>query len=187
MLSKTISSKVFILLMLLPALSACDAGLRTMEAGEYGVVFNKLPPMIGGGVSSRVIPPGESKIIFPVFQKLIPVDTKFKLIGWGGIGEGDNSGIEDYVETRAADGNEVGLAITIRYQVDPQKVAYVVQRVGDSNEKIRELVSAVARADIRTHMNILNTKDFFLQEKAPGRQLRRLKSLWWRVWGLKEL
>ena len=47
-------------------------------------------------------------------------------------------------------------------------VRYVVQNVGDNNLKIGELVSATARADIRTHMNILKTKDFFIQEKRQA-------------------
>ena len=84
----SVSVKLICLAIALVFLSGCDAGLRTMKAGEYGVVFNKLPPMIGGGVSTRVIPPGESKIIFPVFQRLIPVDTKYQLLGWGGVGQG---------------------------------------------------------------------------------------------------
>jgi hypothetical protein len=50
--------------------------------------------------------------------------------------------------------------------VDPLQVRHVVQRVGPSRKSIEEIVAAVARADIRTHMNTLRTWEFF----NPGKR-----------------
>ena len=148
-------------------LSGCDMGFITLAAGEYGAVFSALPPWAGGGVSNKVIVPGEMSLILP-WQSVYRLDTTVQTIEWGGAGHGDRPDVEDYVETRALDGNEVGLSVTVQYHVSPDKVPYVVQRVGTSNEKIRHVVEAVARADIRTHMNILKTRDFFDRDKRQA-------------------
>ena len=152
--------------------SACDGGLQTMDAGEYGVVFSALPrwSVLGpykGGVRPTVIQPGETEWILP-WEELISVDTTLRTIGWGGEQEGNEKGVADYVETRSVDGNEVGLAIEIQYRVNPEKVTYVVQKVGVTLDRVKQLVSAVARADIRTHMNVLTTSDFFKQESRQA-------------------
>lgn len=161
---KSLSKIVFALL----SLQLCTACTwQTMEAGEYGVLFDELPRSIGGGVSDTIVGPGETQIVW-VWQTLYRVDTTLQVLGWGTQGEQSGAYKTEYVETRAKDGNEVGLAISIRYHVDPNKVRRVIQKVGQDNDEIRGLVSAVARADIRTHMNILNTRDFFSQEKRAS-------------------
>lgn len=163
---KRFAQLVFLLLSV-PLLSGCDMGFQTMDAGEYGVVFNKLPIFLGGGVQDSAIEPGEMEFILP-WQELYRVDTTYQLIGWGAVGQGTNQRQPDYVETRALDGNEVGLAVTIQYHIDPSMVTHVVQKVGTSMTKVRDLVAAAARADIRTHMNILKTRDFFSQEERQA-------------------
>jgi hypothetical protein len=135
-------------------------GCQKMEAGEYGVVFSALPTFLGGGVQNKVIEPGEVKFLFP-WSSVYHLKSTDRSISWGAIGNGSNKSIEDYVETRALDGNEVGLAITIQYAIDKEKAPIVIQRVGIEPEAVDQLVRAVAQADIRTHMNILRTRDFF--------------------------
>ncbi len=154
--------KNIIILSLVFILTSCDAGFRTMGPGEYGVKFVKLPPALGGGINEDIIEPGEKELVWP-WEALYKIDTSFQLITWGAPGEGSQE--SDYVETRAKDGNEVGLSMTIRYHVDPTMVSHVVQKVSSDMDRVKELVTAVARADIRTHMNILNTRDFFSQAK----------------------
>lgn len=153
---KITSLLVFVVL----SVSGCDNGFRTMGSSEYAVVFSALPRFLGGGIRERTLEPGEMEFILP-WQSVYVFDTSVQAISWGGVGSGDRPTSDDYVETRAKDGNEVGLAMTVQYHIDPRAVRYVVQKVGSSNERIRQLVSAVARADIRTHMNILYTRDFF--------------------------
>jgi hypothetical protein len=137
------------------------SGCQKMEAGEYGVVFSALPPWLGGGVKESVIEPGEVQITMP-WHTVYRVKSSDRSISWGAKGE------ENYVETRALDGNEVGLAITIQYAVDRKMAPLVVQRIGTEPDAVDRLVAAVARADIRTHMNILRTRDFFSPEKRQA-------------------
>lgn len=142
-------------------LSACDGvGFQTMGSSQTGVVFSALPPFLGGGVREKLISPSEKEFLWP-WEKLYSIDTGVQSISWGAMGQGDKREVEDFVQTRALDGNEVKLAMTVRYRVIPEKVPYVIQNVGLTDQKIQQLVSSVAGADIRTHMNILKTEDFF--------------------------
>lgn len=156
-------SKILFLALIPFFLCSC----QQMEAGEYGVLFYKLPPWLGGGVSSSVKQPGEMVFEFP-WMDVIRVDTSTQQLAWGGFGEGDDPKVDDYVETRARDGNEVGLAIKVQYRVNPKMISHLVQRVGIDKEKIQNIVASVARADVRTHMNVLNTRDFFNQQKRQA-------------------
>ena len=157
--------RIIICLLMLLSVAACDGGIpligkfESLQGGEYGVLFVALPPWMGGGVSQEPILPGGTKFIWS-FQKLYRVDTSLQTVGWGDKGQGDNPDVEDYVETRALDGNEVLLSLKVTYRIDPSMVARVIQKVGTNNEEIRRLVAAVAHSDIRTHMNTLNTWDF---------------------------
>jgi regulator of protease activity HflC (stomatin/prohibitin superfamily) len=123
-------------------------------------VFNALPGFLGGGVRKKKLEPGEMEFILP-WQTVYRLDTTVQSITWGGSGGNDEKKIEDYVETRALDGNEVGLSVTVQYRINPEMVHHVVQYVGSSNEQIQKLIAATARADIRTQMNMLKTQDFF--------------------------
>lgn len=160
--------KISIIISIVLLLSACDSGFQTLDAGEYGVKFAKLPVFAGGGLQSKVIEPGEKTFVMP-WEDLYIVDTTIESISWGTRGKGSRPSVEDSVQTRTVDGNEVLLAITVQYYVDPSKVKHIIKYVAGEknqiNERIRILISSVARADIRTHMNVLSTRDFFSQEQ----------------------
>lgn len=154
------------------SLSGCDTGFQTMGPTERGVKFRILPPSLGGGVSSggSVIEPGETSVVMP-WEKVYRFDTSIQKLEWGAAGEGSTPGREDYVQTRALDGNEVALAVKVEYHVshDPERLVQLLQSVGTSNDDIRKLVIAVARSDIRTYMNDLKTSQFFDNEQKYGR------------------
>lgn len=150
-------------------LGGCNTGFEQLGTSEHAVIFSALPPFIGGGIKNKIAEPGEKVFVMP-WDTLYRIETSIQSIGWGGKGYGNSSEVENYIETRALDGNEVGLAITVQYQVDPKALIHVIENVGSSDESIRNLVSLCARADIRTHMNVLRTRDFFDPElKTPRR------------------
>jgi uncharacterized protein YutD len=66
------------------------------------------------------------------------------------------------VHTRARDGNEAALKLTVRYRIAPapQSLVKLVQEVGTSSEDVRRLVIAVVRSEIRTFMNKLRTAEY---------------------------
>ncbi|RMG40635.1 MAG: SPFH domain-containing protein [Candidatus Dadabacteria bacterium] len=150
--------RVSLLLIILCALSACDTGLRTMREGEVGIRFRKLPPAIGGGLAKKIVKPGQTVIVWP-WDSLYRFDTKIQNISWGAKGTGSDKRHEDYVYTRAFDGNEIALAVTIRYSIepDPEKIIRMAKEVATSNKDVRDIVVSIARADIRTYLNELTT------------------------------
>lgn len=143
------------------ALSACQNKqfVETTKQGEVGVIFSALPPIFGGGVRDRVLEEASAKIMWP-WETVYKVDTTYQFIRFAKKGEGDNPDVDDLIVTRTLDGNEVGLAVTVKYHVDKAMVRHVVQRVSPSKESIHLLVKAVALADIRTHLNTLRTRDY---------------------------
>ncbi len=152
-------------------LSACQSGFQTMESSEHAIVFNALPRFVGGGIREKTLEPGEMEFIFP-WQSLYRIDTSVQSISWGDVGRGDNKAVEDLVETRALDGNEVGLSIIVQYKINPKMLEHVVTKIGPSNDHVRRLVAAIARADIRTHMNMLRTRDFFSPNERQAAVVR---------------
>ena len=142
-------------LLVLLALTAC----QQMGATEFGVRFRKLPPVLGGGVAEAVIHPGQMAIVMP-WDSIYRFDTAVKDVSWGRRSSGNDD--TEFVHTRALDGNEVALAVTVRYRVitDPASLANLVQTVATSDRGVRELVMSVGRADIRTYMNQLRTSQF---------------------------
>lgn len=198
--------KALLVILSLFALSACDTGIRQMGPTEYGVIFRRLPPQLGGGVSDKVVLPGQMVIVWP-WDVIYGFDTSVQEITWGApsqageeahrraqkiseamvlqqsnaifpaeqfqaftaqqsrmdaqpdLGASISAG---YVNSRALDGNEVALAVTVRYKVtnDPRRLSEMVRKAATSNDDVRALVVAVARSDIRTFMNKLKTSEF---------------------------
>ncbi len=154
-------NKVISLILLL-ALSAC----QKMGPSEYGVVFRKLPPSLGGGISKSVVPPTNIKIMYP-WESVYRIDTSVRTIEWGQKGNPNDPTDDDYVQTRAKDGNEVAQAVVIQYRVsdDPAKLVSLVRKVGASDQDIEDLVRVIARSDVRTYMSQLETNEFARNEK----------------------
>jgi len=146
-------------------MTGCEIGFQTLEAGEYGVLFNRLPRFLGGGIMNRVLSPAEKEFIWP-WQELIRVDTKMRVLTLGRKQGTNGTPSEDFLETRTKDGNEVSLSITVQYQVEPKSdsIRHIVERVGDTQQEIDNLVEVIARADIRTHMNTLSTEEYSRSE-----------------------
>ncbi len=148
-------------------LSGCDTGLQHMGTTEYGVKFRTLPPFLGGGVGSAesVAHPLQTVVVLP-WEKIYRFDTSPQYLSWGrGMGDGGVSGqlVQDEdVYTRAKDGNEAALKLTVRYRIksDPQSLVKLVQTVAQSEADVRQLVIAVVRSEIRTNMNKLRTSEF---------------------------
>jgi hypothetical protein len=149
------------------SITGCDTGVQHMGATEYGVRFRRLPPIVGGGVASpsSVASPLETVVVLP-WESIYRFDTSPQYLSWGrGMGDGGVAGqlvsAED-VHTRARDGNEAALKLTVRYRVSPEPKSLVklAQEVATSDADIRRLVIAVVSSEIRSFMNQLRTAEF---------------------------
>jgi hypothetical protein len=141
-------------------LSGCDTGIREMGPNEVGVIFRKIPPQVGGGISRQVVGRGEKRVVFP-WDEIYRFNVTPRFITWGS-GKGRNT-----IFARAKDGNEVALTVTLAYQLssDPQKTLVLMQEFAASDEAIEAMVETAARSDIRTYMNELGTLEFRQAEK----------------------
>lgn len=157
-----IAARLTLVLLTAVLLAGCDTGFKQMDTTEYGVRFRKIPPELGGGVSSKVISPGEFVVVWP-WDAIYRYDTSLQYLSWGPVGSGTDINHSDYVYTRAHDGNEVALAVTVQYRISdkPEDLQRLVRYVAKNNSDVRKLIQAVARADIRTYMNELKTSEFF--------------------------
>lgn len=157
--------RIILFPLLILALSGCDLGWRTLGSAEYGVKFRVLPPFLGGGLSETIYRPGQMVLVWP-WESMYRFETKIRTLEWGARGSVNNRLGEDYVMTRALDGNEVSLAVKIEYRLDtkPSELLNLIQTVGTSDLEVEQIVIAAARADIRTHMNKLKTSEFFNNE-----------------------
>lgn len=157
--------KLIVLLLVALSLGGCDSMFQKMEATEHGIVFRNLPPFLGGGISRHVIAPGQLAFIFP-WDTIIRMNTASQDVTLGEGGE-DQKELGDFLFTRALDGNEVALRMTVRYQIssDSESLRKLVQQVGTTNEEIRSLVVSTARAKIRTDTNALTTAHFIDESK----------------------
>jgi SPFH domain / Band 7 family len=147
--------KQILFVVLLISVSACTK----MGPTEVGVRFRKLPPAVGGGLSSDIIERGETKFLFP-WDSVYRFDTSIREIEWGYHGPNEQS---DYVQTRAKDGNEVALSVRVQYSIgfEPKKIISMVQQVATNDREVENIVVSVGRSFIRTYMNELNTAQFF--------------------------
>lgn len=163
--------KRLVLILVILVLGAC----QKMGPSEHGVVFRKLPPSLGGGVSNHVYGPTSVKLMWP-WESVYRIDTSVRSIEWGPKGDGASHNDDDYVHTRAKDGNEVALAVLVQYRVsdEPDKLVKLVREVGASDDEIENLVAVIALSDIRTYMSTLETDEFFRNEKKyEGEKLVR--------------
>ena len=149
------------------AVSGCDTGFQHMGTTEYGVRFRTLPPVVGGGVGSAnsVALPLQTVVVLP-WETIYRFDTSPQYLSWGkGMGDGGGSSqlVQDEdVYTRARDGNEAALKLTVRYRIkpDPESLVKLVQNVARNQQEVRQLVIAVVRSEIRTNMNKLRTSEY---------------------------
>jgi len=158
---------VFSLLFSLALLTGCDTGIQQMGTTEYGVTFRTLPTFLGGGVggAGAVASPLETVVVWP-WETIYRFDTSPQYLSWG-RGMGDGGGTTRVVQnedvyTRARDGNEAALKITVRYRIkpDPASLVLLVQRVATTPAEVQKLVISVVRSEIRTFMNELKTSEY---------------------------
>ncbi len=140
------------------------SGCQTLGPTEHAVRFRKLPPQLLGGVSQEVIPPGKTVIVVPAIDELYRFTTAVQDVGWGSFNKKGER--EELLYTRARDGNEVALAVTIQFQIrsEDESLTKLVHDIARNNQEVRSIVSSVARADIRTYMNELRTSEFLDKE-----------------------
>lgn len=149
---------LFSLFFILPSMTGC--GLKTMGDTEVGEVYSTLPDFLGGGYKGRV-EPGTWKLYSLFWTDIYTIPTGQQTVTWSEKGQGDDPNINDALNTRAGDGNEVWLSITTQYHIDPLKTKDVLLNVGYKDENIETAVEDYGRSKIRSCLGELQTDEFY--------------------------
>lgn len=152
----------FVVLLVAIVLTGCDSFVQEMKPTEYGVKFRVLPVQLAGGLSGEVVPPGQYVFVWP-WDRIYRFDVSLQYLSWGREKGKNESQSDEFVYTRALDGNEVALGVTVQYRIssDPKDLLRLVRYVSSDVDGVRKIVQSIARADIRTYMNELKTSEFF--------------------------
>ncbi len=141
-------------LLLAASLSGCTP--HTTEATEVGVKFNKLTG------SYEVMEAGATYFFLPVINDWKTYDiSQRNLVMAAEVQGGDSQGKDD-LRFKTRDGNDIDTDVTIRWRIDPVKVAHLWKEVAPSTEEVENrLVRPQARSYVRDVLNRLNSEDFY--------------------------
>lgn len=147
--------KMISLAMIIALSAGCN--FKMMGSTEVGVMVTNLPPSLGGGISEELVPPGKFKL-YPYYKDIYVIDTGVRSMSWAVQPTLDE---RTALNTRAADGNEVDLDVTLQYHVMPTRAREYLTEIGPDYNLAEEAVSSWARSHIRTALGELDTNEFY--------------------------
>ncbi|MEA2692333.1 MAG: hypothetical protein QOJ16_1720 [Acidobacteriota bacterium] len=123
---------------------------------EVGVKFNKVTK------SLDTYPPGATYVFMPILNDWKTYDVRQRnLVMTAQATEGDRQGKDD-LRFKTSDGADIETDVTVRWRIDPTKVAYIWRKVAPSSDDLEHrLVRPMARAYVRDVLNRLNSEGFY--------------------------
>ncbi len=146
----------------LPVLLALGlGGCGTTSSTEVGV-RTSLFGFIEKRGEQQVYEPGGVYFFLPLINtwNTLPISQQNLLMN-SNLGEGDRP-IPDDITFKTKDGNNVFIDVNVMWRVDPKKVGYLIARVGQSVDEIKErLVRPVSRSVIRDVFNEITSEEYY--------------------------
>jgi regulator of protease activity HflC (stomatin/prohibitin superfamily) len=142
------------LLLLAGCLSGCTP--HRTGATQVGVKFNKLTK------SLEASPPGATYVFMPFINDWKTYDISMRsLVMNASVSSGDRQGKDD-LRFKTRDGNDIETDVTVRWRLDPTKVATVWRVVAPSTDEVEiRLVRPQARTYVRDVLNRLDSEEFY--------------------------
>lgn len=134
------------------------AGVRTIDAGEVGVVTKF------GAVTGRVLEPG-AHIIIPYVEGLKIVNTKFLLYETMKVEDQEKSKsnyTDVQVDTNTKDGQRVDVFYTLRFSIDSKTATQVIQNFGSEAILVDNIVRAESRSKARIIPSNFSAEDLYI-------------------------
>jgi regulator of protease activity HflC (stomatin/prohibitin superfamily) len=73
---------------------------------------------------------------------------------------------EDDLFFKTVDGNDIRVDVTVAWQVDPKRAPYLLTKVGDNVDEVKEkLLRPACRSVVRDVLNELRSEEFYVSEK----------------------
>ena len=157
----------FLAAALIAPLTGCTC--HSTGSTHVGVLTRKVT--LGGvlgktGIDPEIRAPGAT-YLFPAFiTDWATYDISLQNLGMvRDPARGDRQG-EDDVSFKTIDGNDIRVDVTVAWQIDPKRAPYLLSKVGDSTEKVKEkLVRPACRSIVRDVLNELNSEEFYVSDK----------------------
>jgi regulator of protease activity HflC (stomatin/prohibitin superfamily) len=141
-------------LLLAAGLAGCTP--HHTEATEVGVKFNKLTSKF------EVKDAGATYFFPPIINDWKTYDVSLRNLTMTTAASTGSRREKDDLRFKTRDGNDIETDVTVRWRVDPTRVAFLWKFVAPSTEGVEErLVRPQARAYIRDVLNELHSEDFY--------------------------
>jgi regulator of protease activity HflC (stomatin/prohibitin superfamily) len=156
------------MLVLLAAMPFSGCTCHSTDSTEVGVLTMKVPfPGLGPeGISPDVRAPGATYPFPALITDWHTYDIALQNLEMvRDSSKGDRKG-EDDISFKTIDGNDIRVDVTVAWQIDPKKTPYLLQRVGDSTDEVKEkLVRPACRSVVRDVLNSLQSEEFYVSDK----------------------
>ena len=145
-----------------------EIGVRTRAINFFGPV----------GIEQRTYQPGATYFFLPMpFNDWHTFDTKLVNVEMTEASGGDRRG-NDELKFKTSDGNDVGLDITFSYRIDPDSAPFIVHRIAQSDDELRDkIVRTVARSRTRDLFGEITTQQFYNAAQRRGAADRAKEAL----------
>jgi hypothetical protein len=123
---------------------------------EVGVRFNKVTS------STEMMEPGATYFFMPVLNDWKTYDISTQTLLMTADSTTGAQGGKDDLRFKTRDGNDIETDITVRWRLEPTKVAFLWRRVATSTELVGvRLVRPLARSYVRDVLNRLDSEEFY--------------------------
>jgi len=154
---------------LLIAMPLAGCTCHNTHSTEVGILTRRaaLGGLLGKpGIQTEVYAPGAT-YLFPIFfTDWHTFDVSLQNLSMvRDVKKGDRSK-EDDLFFKTIDGNDIRVDVTVAWAVDPKRAPYLLNKVGDSTEQVKEkLVRPACRSIVRDVLNSLRSEEFYVSEK----------------------
>jgi len=157
------------LLLFLVALPLQGCTCHSTGSTEVGVLTRKLS--FGGllgkpGVQPEIYAPGAT-YLFPAFvTDWNTFDVSMQNLAMVKDPRRGDRNAEDDLNFKTVDGNDIRVDVTVAWQVDPKRAPYLLNKVGENVEEVKEkLIRPACRSVVRDVLNELRSEEFYVSEK----------------------
>jgi regulator of protease activity HflC (stomatin/prohibitin superfamily) len=123
---------------------------------EVGVVFNKLTH------SLEIKPPGATYFLLAFVNDWNSYDVSQRSLVMNADISSGNRRDKDDLRFKTRDGNDIDTDVTVRWRIDPSRIADVWKSVAPSSDQVEDrLVRPFARTYVRDVLNRLDSEEFY--------------------------
>src|SRR5262245_46821635 len=165
----TMRSHTFLFLVAFAAASLTGCTCHSTGSTHVGVLTRKVT--FGGllgktGVQEEVYAPGATYWFAPFITDWTTYDVSLQNLAMVRDPKRGDRTSEDDVSFKTIDGNDIRVDVTVAWQIDPKRAPYLLVKVGESTDQVKEkLVRPACRSIVRDVLNELNSEEFYVSSK----------------------